>query len=181
MTVERVPLSVAQQELVLSCEVWLVSECCRCTNSRLRYRLGMDVVIQEGWLAVCKAAADYDTNKHPGVPFGAFARRGVRIHLRGVAEWFSRSTSVWNSMPDEDLVDRMSDNRSFSVSLLSLWHDDEYSHARRVLDMRSRVILYLLIVESWTMREIAEILGISYQRVRHLRERAENRLTRVIL
>ena len=41
---------------------------------------------------------------------------------------------------------------------------------------RDRVILYLRFVESWTLRELAVVLGITPERVRQMELRARKRL-----
>ncbi len=84
-------------------------------------------------------------------------------------------------MPDsmfDDLPVEIADYRRNPTTMLSLWCDEEYTRSRQALSLRQRIVLYLRIVESWTLREVAAVLKVSHEYVRYLSQEAANQLNR---
>lgn len=178
----RAPLTPEQLTLVASTDRWLYQEIVRVPKWVLSIH-GRDAVEQEARLSVCKAAHDFDPVKHPGVPFGAFARRGVRLHLLGLRYRTADRLRVWSTMPvsaieSGELVphDQADYRRNSPDPNLSIWCDQDNVAQRKCLDMRSRLVLFLRYVECWTLDEIGSALGISWERVRQIEIKALARL-----
>lgn len=181
----RAPLTPEQLALVASAERWLYQEIFRLPKWLVLLH-GRDAIEQEARLAVCKAAHDFDPVKHPGVPFGAFARRGVYLHLLGIKYRSAERLSVWGTMPvatrhgEEDMpIDSTDHRRNSSEPTLTIWCDPDNVAQRKRLDMRSRVILFLRYVECWTLDEIGCAIGISWERVRQIEIAALARMKRM--
>lgn len=178
----RAPLSPEQRDQVALAEQWLYQEIVHLPKW-LVLRHGRDAIEQEARLAVCKAAHDFDPVKHSGVPFGAFARRGVRLHLLGLRYRTADRLRVWSTMPvsaieSGELVphDQADYRRNSPDPSLSIWCDQDNVAQRKCLDMRSRLVLFLRYVECWTLDEIGSALGISWERVRQIEIKALARL-----
>lgn len=172
-----------QQRLVAECLPWLRAESARLASDVLVTREGRDSLYQEALLAVCKAACDFDPGKYPDVPFGAFARLGVRKHMMGFRIRLGIKSRVWGTMPagddDEQSFMEPADYRAPTVHpALSAWCDEDAARQRRVLHMRSRLVLYLRYVESWTLEEVGDAFDVSRERVRQIEERAISKLAR---
>lgn len=173
--------------MVLDFDRWLPGEVNR-VPEWARRAVGRDAVEQEARLAVTKAACDWNPELYPGVPFGAFARIGVRLHLRGLWDRLAAKGCVWAAMPvfeDGGGPDPEDYRDPHGERLLHLWFDPDYAEQRRCLDMRRRLLLYLRTVEGLTLEETGECLGTSRERVRQLewsagRKLAEFRNRRVI-
>lgn len=145
----------------------------------LRGVIGRDGVTQEAALAVVVAATRFDPDRHPGVPFAAYAVRAIRFRLGHLRAWHARRAWAWAPMPTGDggetpePEDRRRDARD---PALRLWCSDEYAGRRRGLDRRTRLLLYLRCVEGWSQAEVADALDVSESRVRQLESRAKDRL-----
>lgn len=174
----------------------MTGEIFTCTNLAALARHGKEFFQQEAYLALCVAAAAYRPDKYPGVTFGAFARLGLRMHLRGLLQRLGERHPLWWQFPDRDsphddgpdssyrrlsrFAEEVPDIRTADVDpLLSAWHDEDAKAQRKYLDVRSRVILYLAYVECWSHTEISRTLRLSKERVGQLIERAADRLAAV--
>lgn len=165
----RGPLTPQQQALVETAEPWLRQEATRAPACFARLH-GAEGVAQEARLAACKAAADFDPVRFPGVPFGAFARERVRRHLRGLVCRAAPRLCVWGAFP---VGAEVADHRGTAVSpALRAWCSEEYRRQRRGLHWRERVVLYLRYVESWTLAECGAYFGLSSSCVELLAWRA---------
>ena len=177
----RAPLTAARQDLALSAEAWLWQELRGVPFALVRV-FGRDTFEQEARVAAAKAAADFDPAAFPGVPFGAFARRGVRLHLRGVVARLAMKFPVWREMPADPAGGSFPDPADHRPAggdpALRAWCSDDYRDQRRCLDWRTRVLLYLRTVEGWTLDEVAAPLGVSRERVRQLETKAAQKLAR---
>lgn len=145
--------------------------------------LGREQFEQEAWLAVCKAAHDFDPVKYLGVPFGAFARLGVRKHLTGTVCRTATKYGVWRTMPELDgdtgeQLEAADYRRESADPALAAWCSADYARQRRCLDWRSRIVLYLRAVEGWTLEEAGEALAVTRERIRQVEEKAVRKLAR---
>lgn len=188
MAVRERRLTEGRRELALSAAGVIELAVLRGVSRGLRRSFGEDEWRQEAWLAVCKAARDIDPESHPGVPFLAFARNGIRLHFMGETRKYATRLAVWREMPaDPHRAGAAGDFRPDDAhpedhrgpavpAVLSAWCSDDYRAQRSVLNWRERVILYLRFVEGWYQWEIAECLGITHARVGQLEEVAVRRL-----
>ena len=174
--------------LVLGCRRWLGAAVAKAVPPALYVRLGKDHWEQEAWRAVVVAAARWDPTR--GAPFGAFAWLGVAQFLRGRVMREAARYGVWRELPagadilvgsDEGGVPlEPADHRAASAvhPTLAAWCDEDAARQRRRLDPRSRLVLYLRLVEGWSNPEIGSYFGISRERVRQVIGKAVFRLAR---
>jgi RNA polymerase sigma factor (sigma-70 family) len=137
-------------------------------------RNSWDDLFQEAWFAVCRAAQKWSAYK--GASFRTFAGKAIYHRIWSYAQRSRRNIKAWYPMPhdgDEPMSSSLEDGRRDASELLTHWCSPDYAKRRRHLDVRSRVILYLRYVESWSLREVGDLFGISGSAVAHLCRRAE--------
>lgn len=177
-------LTDAQKRLVEESFEWLEKWTNLCVSRSAIDALGWSEVLSAAYLLVVKSASLW--RPELGRTFRSFAMNAVKRFLP-VALWRKgRNVNVWREMAvyEDDrgrelpYAVNLPDHRRADGPdpLLSFWHDPEYREQRRCLSWRLRVVLYLRLVECWTLREVGELFGVCRQRVRNDELRAEELL-----
>jgi DNA-directed RNA polymerase specialized sigma24 family protein len=136
-------------------------------------RHGQDYYEQEGWITLWLAAQKYDPQRFPNIEFGAYAtfclhRRYTRLRKVQFRDQFQVQ---WPRDRDGDQVldpaDYFTPPDQYRT-MLGVWCDRTYRRQRgAALSWRQRVLLYLFVVEEWTLRELAEFFGQTHQAIHH--------------
>lgn len=175
------PLRDADHERVAEAIEWVRWEVLAVVPPAVVRRVGLEECVAEALLFVVRAAGRYDPVAHPGVPFAAYARNGLRLVLRSMfGRKKYRTARTWLTMPvdaDGAFFLEPADHRPPDVHpALREWCSEECRAQRRCLDWRARLVLCLRCVEGLTLDDVGGVLGITRERVRHLEERAVAKL-----
>lgn len=135
-------------------------------------------------LTLCLCAAYFDATRYPGATpdeldtiFAGYARLSVRRQLQRERQHFVKAAKVWGQVPpemedvsgDPGVPDHRGNERD---EALALWCSDDARRARRGVDARARLLLYLYTVEHTDTTELGRYLGLSRARVGQLLNRA---------
>lgn len=190
--IERaVRLTAERQQLVDESFEWLAKWTCLCAPRAAIDALGWSEVLSLAQLLVVKSASLWRPDS--GAKFRTFAMNAVKRFLP-VALWRAgRNSNVWREMAvfEDDrgrelpISTQMPDRRRTDGPdpLLAFWHDPDYRAQRACLSWRQRIVLYLRLVECWTLQEVAVVFGLSRERIRQsevkaARLLAEDRMVR---
>jgi RNA polymerase sigma factor (sigma-70 family) len=183
------PLTLDQQELVLSVSNWVEHWALKWSGPLDRQFNGRNDLVQEVWVGVMRAAANYDPSR--GVEFGAFAYRCVMHRMWALLKKSRKTWMVW--CEDPELTDRINHERVGKTQLLPDhrgevewytfrgWFDPEFVRLRQEhLSWRERIVLALRCVEGKPYAETGAMVGCTKQRILQIVQHAVDKLTRAI-
>lgn len=176
------PLSREQQDLVCRHDWWIrdmVRHFAPDTAEELRAVARLKLV---------ECAAKFDASRYPRASasdldtiFAGYARLAVQRDLQRNRIRFAQRYRVWQPMSKVLEVEgydggelEIPDHRSSGREpCLVVWCSDDARRARRNVDIRARVLLYLHLVEGWHAADIGRAVGITTSRTSELLRRAK--------
>lgn len=142
-----------------------------------------DDLVQEACLALVKSAAIYNADTHPKIPFGAYAQKMMGWGLRQfVDRWLNidrdrqlrtaQSLDLLTAPVEEggvglEFADGKQRCPSYGPEVADL-----VDHAKRGLCSNRKVVARLYYEKEMNFREIAEVMGLSKQRVQQIHAKA---------
>lgn len=139
----------------------------------------MEEAVSEGYLALVRAANNWDPEKSNGSKFSSFAYNTIKwalLQYTGRSTVGRRHTHRWNklSVLDSDIINEMSPKKDNSLEMVG--SDELIKKALRRLSPVEKAIYLLHEVQSVTAVEIGRRLCVTKQRVSQLLQRVEGKI-----
>ena len=127
--------------------------------------LSLEDLIQEGFLGILEAERKYDASK--GVQFNTYASYWVKKYvLAAIRNEIDRSNRI--DFLEEDVVQEIAELKTKEAKLLENGCEDSQVKG---LDDAEQKVYYYSIVEQKSLSEIAELMNISRERVRQIKQK----------
>lgn len=150
------------------------------TISKYGFSLDKEDLLQEAALAILEGLHQFDPDK--GVAFLVFIKTKLKFHIYNQSRKARTNTYKSVSPFDEegnDLLENMPDSEEMLEELIIINEDSKrLEEAMKKLDERQQKVIRMHYFEGFTLKDIAQMLGVSYKTVLRVKSKGLENLAK---